>query len=83
MGDVAARVGVSTATLRAWERRYGAFRPQRTTGGHRTYTGEDLARITALVALINTGARPSRAVRLLEMQAAAAEPVDALAQELW
>ncbi len=35
-------MGVSTSALRAWERRYSIFSPERTTGGHRLYTQEDL-----------------------------------------
>lgn len=35
-------VGVSTSALRAWERRYSIFSPQRTKGGHRLYSQEDV-----------------------------------------
>ncbi|MBM3381238.1 MAG: MerR family transcriptional regulator [Betaproteobacteria bacterium] len=40
--ELAGIVGVSTSALRAWERRYSIFSPERTTGGHRLYTQEDL-----------------------------------------
>jgi DNA-binding transcriptional MerR regulator len=40
--DLACCVGVSTATLRAWERRYGIMSPERTRGGHRVYSESDL-----------------------------------------
>ncbi len=40
--DLACCVGVSTATLRAWERRYGIMSPERTRGGHRVYSEADL-----------------------------------------
>jgi len=41
----AAMLGVSTNTLRSWERRFGYPAPRRTTGGHRQY---DVAQIEAL-----------------------------------
>jgi DNA-binding transcriptional MerR regulator len=40
--ELAGIVGVSTSALRAWERRYSIFTPERTRGGHRLYTQEDL-----------------------------------------
>lgn len=40
--ELAGIVGVSTSALRAWERRYSIFSPERTRGGHRLYTQEDL-----------------------------------------
>ncbi|NBO39218.1 MerR family transcriptional regulator [bacterium] len=40
--DLASIVGVSTSALRAWERRYAIFSPERTQGGHRLYTQDDL-----------------------------------------
>jgi DNA-binding transcriptional MerR regulator len=40
--ELAGIVGVSTSSLRAWERRYAIFTPDRTPGGHRLYTQDDL-----------------------------------------
>lgn len=40
--ELAKTVGVSTSALRAWERRYSLFSPERTEGGHRLYTQDDL-----------------------------------------
>jgi DNA-binding transcriptional MerR regulator len=40
--ELAQLIDVSTATLRAWERRYGIMAPDRTTGGHRIYDESDL-----------------------------------------
>lgn len=39
--DLAGALGVSTSTLRAWEKRYGLLSPQRTQGGHRLYSEAD------------------------------------------
>ena len=35
---VSQETGVPADTFRAWERRYGVPRPQRTEGGHRLYS---------------------------------------------
>jgi DNA-binding transcriptional MerR regulator/methylmalonyl-CoA mutase cobalamin-binding subunit len=42
------RTGLSADVLRAWERRYGAVRPQRSPGGQRLYSEEDVARLELL-----------------------------------
>ncbi|MGC7839715.1 MerR family transcriptional regulator [Pseudomonas wayambapalatensis] len=45
MRDVVSLTGINPVTLRAWERRHGLIRPQRTEGGHRLYTDRDVQRI--------------------------------------
>src|SRR3712207_5380935 len=45
---VTGRTGLSADVLRAWERRYGAVRPQRSAGGQRLYSEEDVARLTLM-----------------------------------
>ena len=42
-------VGLSAATLRAWERRYGLLKPQRSAGGHRLYSRQDIEMLKWLV----------------------------------
>jgi PAS domain-containing protein len=42
IGDVAAMVGVSAHTIRAWERRHGAVRPGRTASNRRLYSMDDV-----------------------------------------
>ncbi|MFC9896410.1 MerR family transcriptional regulator [Nocardia sp. NPDC127579] len=42
VGDLARHLGVTTATLRSWERA-GALRPHRHPSGHREYTPSDIA----------------------------------------
>jgi MerR family transcriptional regulator, light-induced transcriptional regulator len=51
-------------TLRAWERRYGVPRPQRTLGGHRLYSQQDIDMLKWLVARQEEGLSISRAVDL-------------------
>jgi DNA-binding transcriptional MerR regulator len=65
IGEVAAVTGVPPATLRAWERRYEVLRPARTEGGHRIYGANDVARVRAIVALVDAGYRVSDAARRL------------------
>ncbi len=52
---VAALTGVNAVTLRAWERRYGLFRPARTAKGHRLYTHEHVELIRRVLTLIERG----------------------------
>jgi methanogenic corrinoid protein MtbC1 len=42
------RTGLTADLLRAWERRYGAVRPQRSPAGQRLYTDRDIARLLLL-----------------------------------
>jgi methanogenic corrinoid protein MtbC1 len=52
-------------TFRAWERRYGVPRPQRTPGGHRLYSERDIAIIRWLRDRTEEGMNISHAVMLL------------------
>lgn len=52
---VATLTGVKPITLRAWERRYGLFKPVRTPTGHRLYTHEHVEMIRRVVALTERG----------------------------
>ena len=42
IGEVAERCGINPVTLRAWQRRYGLLKPQRSEGGHRQFDEEDI-----------------------------------------
>lgn len=48
IGELSRRSGVSAELLRAWERRYGLLRPQRSTGGLRLYSAGDLERVRSM-----------------------------------
>jgi methanogenic corrinoid protein MtbC1 len=65
--------GVPADTFRAWERRYGIPRPQRTAGGHRLYSERDIALIRWLHDRTNEGINISHAVMLLATMLGAAE----------
>ena len=47
--------GVSVATLRAWERRYGVVHPKRSEGGYRLYDGDDVRALAIMNSLVNEG----------------------------
>ncbi|HRI63335.1 MAG TPA: MerR family transcriptional regulator [Polyangium sp.] len=57
--------GVSSATLRAWERRYGVPAPSRTASAYRLYSDEDVALITRMRDLVKLGTAPAEAARAL------------------
>ncbi|GAB4197423.1 MAG: cobalamin-dependent protein [Roseiflexaceae bacterium] len=62
---VARETEVPADTFRAWERRYGIPRPQRTAGGHRLYSERDIAIIRWLRDRTAEGMNISQAVMLL------------------
>src|SRR5687768_18587369 len=49
------RTGVPLETLRAWERRYGAVRPERTDGSQRRYSDADVERLRLLARAVAAG----------------------------
>ncbi len=61
ISQAAQLTGVAEHTLRAWERRYDAFRPARTPGGHRVYDADALRRIRAMQQLVAAGVPPREA----------------------
>ncbi|HET7760753.1 MAG TPA: MerR family transcriptional regulator [Phycicoccus sp.] len=63
IGELAARVGVSTHLLRAWETRYGLLQPSRSAGGYRLYGPEDERRVREVVALRGQGVSAVEAAR--------------------
>src|SRR4029079_18576956 len=67
---VAELTGVSTATLRAWERRYGVPTPSRTASAYRLYGDEDVALIAQMRDLVESGVAPAEAARALRERAA-------------
>ena len=55
VGMVAKMTGLSTHTLRMWEKRYAAVLPRRTEAGGRLYTDADVARLRLLHTLVESG----------------------------
>jgi DNA-binding transcriptional MerR regulator len=65
IGAVSNILGVETATLRAWEERYGVIVPARSQGGQRIYSRDELDQVRYVVDAIAAGATPADAHRLL------------------
>jgi len=57
------RTGISQATLRAWENRYGLAPSRVTAGGHRRYTPNDVARLRSVQQLVAQGVPAGEAAR--------------------
>jgi MerR family transcriptional regulator, light-induced transcriptional regulator len=61
---VTRRTGLTQDLLRAWEKRYEAVRPYRTTTARRLYSDEDVERLRMLKILVDGGRRISDVARL-------------------
>ena len=61
IGELSRRTGVSADTLRAWERRYGIFKPARSEGGFRLYSQADEERAQTMRGLIAEGLSAAQA----------------------
>lgn len=68
---VARRTGLTPATIRAWERRYGAVSPVRSEGGQRLYSDRDLVQLDTLRRLTEMGRSISSVAGLSPAEAAA------------
>ena len=65
IGEVALLCDINPVTLRAWQRRYGLLKPQRTDGGHRLFNDADIDRIREIKRWINNGVQVSKVKMLL------------------
>jgi MerR family transcriptional regulator, light-induced transcriptional regulator len=63
IGELGRRVGVSEHLLRAWERRYGLLRPERSPGGYRLYSAADEGRVRRMQAHLAAGLSAAEAAR--------------------
>lgn len=64
--DVVKHTGIQAVTLRAWERRYGLLKPQRSSKGHRLYSQGDINRIETIMKWINRGVTVSQVTHLVD-----------------
>lgn len=78
IGEFARRVGVSTAVLRAWERRYGLLDPGRSPGGFRLYTAQDAERVGRMQQGLDQGLSAAQAARAAR---ASPRPSDGLLED--
>jgi DNA-binding transcriptional MerR regulator len=75
IGDLAASTGLSSDTLRVWERRYGRPTPQRLPSGHRRYTKDHVPWLRRVAEAMRLGCLAREAV------CASAEQLDAILRE--
>ncbi len=61
IGELARRTGMPSATIRAWERRYGVVEPRRGESGYRLYSPADERRLRSMAALVDEGLAPAEA----------------------
>lgn len=73
--EISRLTGVNTVTLRAWERRYGLLKPQRTGKGHRLYSQEDVNRVKDIQAWLGRGLAISKVGAILANKGQFDEPV--------
>lgn len=71
---VAEMTGVSAATLRAWERRYGIPSPSRTASAYRLYSDLDIAQVKHVRELCDAGMAPSQAAQEVLLRGLDPEP---------
>jgi DNA-binding transcriptional MerR regulator/methylmalonyl-CoA mutase cobalamin-binding subunit len=65
IGHAARLTGVPSATIRAWERRYGLVKPVRSEGGYRLYDEQGLQLLRAMGSLVAGGWSASQAAEHL------------------
>lgn len=66
---------VPTATIRNWEDRYATVVPQRSPGGHRLYSRDQVEQLRFIVAEMARGLSPADAHRLLSEQGEGGQPL--------
>jgi CheY-like chemotaxis protein len=74
IGAVARMLALPVATLRNWEERYAMIVPERSTGGHRLYSRDQVERLRFVAAEVARGLSAADAHRLLAERGEAAEP---------
>lgn len=75
IGAVSNLLDVPAATLRTWQERYAVVVPERSDGGHRLYTRDQLEQLRFVVDQVADGLSPADAHRLLQQRLAGGRPV--------
>jgi DNA-binding transcriptional MerR regulator len=68
IGAVARMLGIAVATIRNWEERYGTIVPERSAGGHRLYSRDQMEQLRFVAAEVSRGLSAADAHRLLAEQ---------------
>ena len=74
IGDLAARTGLSPATLRMWEQRHGFPRPERLASGHRRYREDAVRAVREVLDRRDAGVRLDVAIGQVLAAAPPADP---------
>ena len=74
IGAVARMLGTPAARIRNWEERYGEIVPQRSSGGHRLYSRDQVDQLRFVAEQIERGLTASDAHRLLSEQGRSDRP---------
>ena len=75
IGAVVRMLGIGAATIRNWEERYGTIVPERSAGGHRLYSRDQVAQLRFIAAEVSRGLSAADAHRLLAEQTESGEPL--------
>jgi len=62
IGELSKVTGITTHTLRMWEKRYGTPKAHRLPSGHRRYPKKDVPRLRAIAKALDSGYRASKVV---------------------
>jgi methanogenic corrinoid protein MtbC1 len=62
IGELSRRTGITTHTLRVWEKRYDSPKAVRLPSGHRRYLPQEIERLRAVARVIKLGFRPGKVV---------------------
>jgi DNA-binding transcriptional MerR regulator len=73
IGAVSRMLGIPSATLRAWEDRYGVVVPERSAGGQRLYTRSQIEQLTFIHGAMGSGSSAADAHRVLRERVAAGQ----------
>jgi DNA-binding transcriptional MerR regulator len=75
IGAVARMLDVPAATIRNWEERYATIVPERSPGGHRLYSRDQVEQLRFVASEVSRGLSAADAHRLLGEQSEAGQPV--------
>ncbi|MCR9205288.1 MAG: MerR family transcriptional regulator, partial [Halobacteriovoraceae bacterium] len=62
--NVSMMTGIGVHTLRAWEKRYGVVKPERSSTGRRFYSDDDIEKLKLITTLNKTGEQISHIAKL-------------------
>jgi DNA-binding transcriptional MerR regulator len=76
IGAVARMLGIPVATIRNWEERYTIVAPERSPGGHRLYSRDQVEQLRFIAAKVSRGLSAADAHRLLAERSESGEPLE-------